>query len=1049
MIRKLNLLSVLFSFSFLIFAGNMIDDGSFELGIDKAMTGNLFKWKKGDAFDGSHYAVLRGENAFFRSKKITNISLKYTFSVYMRSPQNGAKAILKMGEGRWKAEGKRVSLTPQWKRYSLSAELKPYKANDYLGKNNIYGCWIENPGNAVIDVDCAQWEKGNLTQYKSKNKAEVGLSSKKYANVFFDNEELRFTVGVVNPNGKKDDFSCRITVSDALGDQIFKEQIAFNELDKCALKDFAFKAPQYGFFKLKAVLCDSTGKEFDKHEIHAARVASMKSDKFHPDSFFGVTARPNSTDPEIMKKQWNLVIGTGAKWNRIFINWRTVEPRKGECKWNAFFKDQTIKKGYINKMCQMLVLSGFFHRGTPKWALDEKATKEAGFDVPNEKEMLDFVTRTILRYKKEVNIWEIQNEPYLMVDSGGVNLSDASKKKFLEWIFKLQKKLYLLFKKLDPEALVIANVNGKGQLEKSQIYFNTMLEKGMMNFIDGISWHFYRGKFPPELSNEIPRIMRQARKEISEKARRKMPLNFYQTESSTCSNDLFDDENNHYGEYRQMMSDNSFGYNKSELDAAANAVRASIIEISEGVKISFWFIVGSYSDYKSYNLHSMIKDNWRSPKIIYPAHNAMARMIDETKPLGQLRLTEKLRAYAFEKGNEAVIPYWHLMFGKEQGKLSIAVDAPVKRIYDFMGNDCGFEKSSSNILIPLGKAPSYLVCDVSDISKIEEAMKSGKLLDFRGKTVVSATIASGSGMPDVATMVCNNSSDDISGLVRVAKTPQGFELAKDKAGFSRIPGMGSAVRKYPVRSCKTVDKGKITGIAMTGGKMIEFKRDAAIFVSDHAASEINVDGKADDWNLKNAPIEMNSSSYILNPAERDGNLWKGSADLSTKIWSCWDKNNLYFFIKTKDDAVVQDLDKPFMGDCVQLFFDCDTIGDMKTVHFNEDDIQFCIIPHDGKNSPSFSVISKNKTIPKEKIKIASARSKSGYNIEISLPAETLLQKSFEPGTALGFNAAVDDRDEKGKNLRRKYEMIWTGKDNKMWSFTDRLGYLILINRGEK
>jgi cellulose/xylan binding protein with CBM9 domain len=1033
----------------IINADNMINDSSFELGIDKATTGNLFKWKKGDAFHGVHYAVLRGKSAFFRSKKLLDIPQKYTFSVYMRSPENGAKAVLRMGEGRWKAAKKTINLTPQWKRYSLTAELKQYKADD-LGKNHIYGCWIENPSDSDIDVDCAQWEEGQMTPYSPRNKPEVGISSSKYANIFFDNDELKFSIGITKSIQKQENFLCKITVFDAFDAQVAKKEMHFKNINNSDCKDFSFTAPKYGFFKIKATLYNAEMQPVDSHEIHAARISSMDDGKFHPESFFGLTARPNSTDPEIMQKQWKLVTGTGAKWNRVFINWRTAEPQKGVYKWNAFFKDQTIKEGYIKKMCQLVVMSGFFNRGTPKWALNEETTRKAGFNVPKEKEMYEFLTQTIERYKKEVSIWSLQNEPYLMVDGGASKLSEASKKKFLDWIFELHKNLYFFFKKLDPDSLVIANINGKGQLENNSIYAQTMQDKGMMNFIDGVSWHFYRGKFPPEIFNTIPLTIRKTKNDIKNKVKRKTPLNFYQTESSTCSNDLFDDDNNHYGEYSNMMNPASFGYNESELDAAANAIRTTIIEISEGIKISFWFLVGSYSDYKAYNLHSMIKDHWRSPKIIYPAHNAMTRIIDETKPLGQLNLNKKIRAYGFKKGNDAVIPYWHLMLGKNQGKISLEPNTPIKYIYDFMGNKIEIKRNSETMALPLGNTPNYIVCNIKDIADIESSLKNGKVLDFKGKTIVTVAIVSGSITPEVATVIQNNSSDDISGKIRITKTPKGLILKKEKLAFGPIAGMTSSVQKYPTTSFEASNKGKIAGIAMADGKMIEFQRDAAIFISDNAPSEkIKIDGKDNDWNLKNTPIEIDSTKFILNPKEKEKQLWNGKNDLSAKIWSCWDKNNLYFLIKVKDNAVVQDSKKPFMGDCVQLFFDCDTLGDMGNIHFNKDDIQFCLTPHDEKNKTRVAIISKNKKIKKDNLRIVSAKTDDGYIIEVCFPAETLLHKAFKSGTALGFNVAVDDRDTPGEGLRRKYEMIWTGKDNKMWAYTDRLGFIILNGKSIK
>ena len=1030
-----------------VFAENMIEDSSFELGIDRATTGNLFIWEAGRAFQGSHYAIVRGENAYFRTKKMDELPSQYTFSVYMRSSKPGAKAVLRMGETRWKASKKEVQLTGEWKRYSLTADLKPYTADPTIGKNNIFGCWIENPDGVTIDVDCAQWEKGTLSPYAMKSKPCVAANTVKYANIFFDNEELEYSVGASNPEAQAEDYLCKIMVVDQFGKILKNQEEKFSlQPREALLRNFILKAPKYGFFKVKTTLYNSKSQLLDSHEMHMARVGKREDGKFHPDSFFGVCLGPNSSDPAIMQQQWNVYTGTGARWSRVFINWMTAEPNKNVYNWNTQFKDQNINEAYARKMCQMLVVSSIYHRkqNMPAWGIDNEASEKAGFPFPKEKDFLEFIRIMVERYKGKINIWEILNEPYLIVDTGGSRLTGDVRERYLNEVFEMQQKMFKIFKELDPAADAIVNVNGKGQLEEKQVYFESMLKKGLMDNVDGVSWHFYRGMFPEEKKNEITKTMTHARQSIEKQAKRKSPLYFCNTESANCSNDFFDDENNQYGEYNQMMNPMAFGFNKSELDAAVNAVRATIIEISLGMKISFWFAVGDITDYKAYNVHTMLKDHWRSPKIIYPAYNAMTRMLDETKPLGKLNVGEKMQAHAFQKGGSVVVPYWYLKLeeGLAVGKLEVDASIPIEKLYDFMGNSIDIEKENGKILIPFGKAPNYLVCSLSNLPVIETMLKNGALRDFAGETNISVTLGSAEGLPDIVTKIQNSSSNELSGAIRIARTPPTLTLSTTKVMFKNIEAMKSGSQRFPVKAVADCDAGEIVGIAQINDeKMIDFKKDTSLFTASQTTEEIQIDGDDRDWNLNNNSIKLDSENRILNKAQKAKNMWKGRNDLSCEIWSRWDNQMLYFLVKAKDDIIVQDLGTHFMGDCVKLFFDCDTVKDMENIVFNEDDIQLCFVPSNGSQEGIMSLISANKGLTKDGIKFASRKTQDGYVMEIGIPAATLMHRTFTSGTVLGFNAAIDDRDAPGTKI--KTEMIWTGSDDKTWAFTDRLGYIIL------
>ena len=191
---------------------------------------------------------------------------------------------------------------------------------------------------------------------------------------------------------------------------------------------------------------------------------------------------------------------------------------------------------------------------------------------------------------------------------------------------------------------------------------------------------------------------------------------------------------------------------------------------------------------------------------------------------------------------------------------------------------------------------------------------------------------SAEGLPEIVTTIQNSSSNELSGAVRIARTPPTLTLSTTKVIFKNIEAMKSGSQRFPVKAVADCDAGEIVGIAQINDeKMIDFKRDASLFIASQTTEEIIIDGDDRDWNLNNNSIKLDSENKILNKVQRVKNLWKGRNDLSCEIWSRWDNQMLYFLVKAKDDIIVQDLGTPFMGDCVKLFFDCDTVKDMENI----------------------------------------------------------------------------------------------------------------------
>lgn len=1043
MISRVSLLAIAICFLSVASARarNLIIDSSFELGLDWATTGNVFRWEEGDAFHGKHFARLVTRGGFFRTRRLEDLPATYTFSAYLRSRQPGTRVFLRMGVNRWKSPRKAVTLTPEWQRYHMTLVLDPSPADPERGRGNIYGCWIDKDPEGVIDVDAVQWEEGELTPYAPVPGICVAVRPDAYAGIFVGDEPVRFTLGLANNTARSEQVTYELTATDVYDRFVLRTpESLLLESGALVERDFDVPTDRKGYFTVKVRACDQTGKLLDSHVFHMARVARRVDGRHHPKSFFGVHPRPAGEDLVIRKKRWRIIAESGARWCRVFSGWRTVEWLQGEYRWDNFFRDSAIRTADEHGMNVLVCFANLLAHRVPKWALDEVETAKAGFEIPKQEFLLTFLREAVARYGDCVDVWEIVNEPYLAVDSG--RFAEHTVQRYLDESLDLHRQTSEIVRSLAPGVPVIANVSGFGQMERDPVYLEGMLARGLLEHVDGISFHFYRGRSPVERGDRVERTVAKARKLIAERGAR-MPT-LYQTESSTCSNDLFDDTHNRYGEYRQMMA-GSFGYT-SEIEAARNWVRAAIIEVASGMRVTFWFVMGFYTNYKVYGMHTMIKDHWRSPKIIYPAYNALTCMIDETEPLRELKRNPKWRAYAFKRGKEIVIPVWHLMVGKGLGTLAVDREIPFSHVFDFMGNEVKIEKEDGRILLPLDEAPHYLVCSADALAEVEAGLLEGELRGFHGKAKVTLTVASGEGKPVLLAKIRNNGSEPISGRMRL-RPPVGLRLGKTAVRFGPVPGMGIGAVPFPITGFGEASDGTVEGIVQVGDRMPEFSHDVAFLRAPRAACDITVDGEAGDWVGTEPILSLGSAERIL---AVDGKaLWRGTADCSAELRARWTPETLYLIVNVRDDVLMQDRERPFQGDCVEIFLDCRTAEDAEELGFDDDDLQICFVPPT-EDAPGFVMVcgDEHKKDRLKAVRYATRQTKDGYRMEIAFPVACLMTDRLRPGSVLGFNWAVDDRDESGERKRRKYAMVWFGHDMMMWKFTDRLGFLVCEEGGD-
>ena len=171
-----------------------------------------------------------------------------------------------------------------------------------------------------------------------------------------------------------------------------------------------------------------------------------------------------------------------------------------------------------------------------------------------------------------------------------------------------------------------------------------------------------------------------------------------------------------------------------------------------------------------------------------------------------------------------------------------------------------------------------------------------------------------------------------------------------------------------------------------------------------------VDGVEDDiW--KNAP-DIDISVYVLG---------KGSTGVGKVLW---DENNLYLFIKVKDNNLSKKNSDAYQQDSVEIFID---EKNNKSVEYMKDDTQYRI-----NYENEFSFLGNPS-----KIKSTSVITKDGYNIEVMIPFQTIKGKS---GIKIGFDLQINDDSGSGK---RDSIAKWNDPTNESYRNTSGFGTLIL------
>ncbi|MBN8527108.1 MAG: beta-galactosidase [Planctomycetes bacterium] len=178
---------------------------------------------------------------------------------------------------------------------------------------------------------------------------------------------------------------------------------------------------------------------------------------------YAVCAHVGGHEHPLIDRELPLLREAGIGWVRTDFHWRQIEPKQGE--WNFARLDATVAAAKRHGVSILPIITY-----VPTWA------KPAGSHRP---EWLEYVRRTVTRYKDDLRVWEIWNEPNLTY---AWDIPDGKE------YGKLLADTYRLIKSIDPGLTVLYG----GTADIPWGFIEDSLKAGAAQSFDVMNVHPYR-----------------------------------------------------------------------------------------------------------------------------------------------------------------------------------------------------------------------------------------------------------------------------------------------------------------------------------------------------------------------------------------------------------------------------------------------------------------------------------------------------------------------------------------------------------------------------
>lgn len=305
----------------------------------------------------------------------------------------------------------------------------------------------------------------------------------------------------------------------------------------------------------------------------------------------------------------------GVKWLRLFTEWQTIQPRRGEWRWDV--PDKMVLSARENN----IHLTGLWCYFAP-WASADGGTRKG--PIKDMQYWRDYVRATVTRYKNDIKYWEVWNE-----FNGSFYEGPDKAKAYADLVVAA----YDTAKKIDPDVKI-----GMSVANFDVSFLDAAIKAGAANHFDYVCVHPYENLGAVAQGGEVGflslvgnlRAMLAANKQAKE-----IPL--WITE---------------FGDGAPIQAEP-----KRDAQQAAMFAKAYLLSLVQGFDRIFWFEVRGPS-YGGGTDFGIIRPDW-TPRPSYDALKTMTSLLGQDPSyLGWLDLGKGGYGFLFKGAAGNVLAAW-------------------------------------------------------------------------------------------------------------------------------------------------------------------------------------------------------------------------------------------------------------------------------------------------------------------------------------------------------------------------------------------------------
>jgi hypothetical protein len=916
-------------------------------------------------------------------------------------------------------------LTTEWKRYTCEGIV----GENYLkeltnaGRKGVYAFQIYlssavKPVFKTIWIDAVQVETEKLTDYAPTKPLEAAVDLAQYP----ERRLLLYTVGehdtaelrIVSYAGAAAPFRAEWKLEDVLsGAEVTKGTINGN-LDETghALALIDLPPIERRLYKIK-ITVNAAGETAEAQRVFGGirdlSVLPMKSKIFggsletteearsyllqSPDPSFRMVAW--GRDPEIYLKAARR---TGWRWIHTY---RQTGPRMIMEAPDKFYYEDTDR--FVDLLLRndfeimgLLTSHGNYHTqyDFPKWIQTGPASLGGtsagkGAPLPDVEAFGRFCYEMAKRYKGKIDIWENWNEP-------GVKMRENEYLP-LSWI------AHENIKKANPNAVILGLCGTWDVGGDLYGWVKSCLKLGAGQSMDAIAIHGYHTRDRDYVSR-----VRELAKTITG---RTYPI--WDTETGVYIAPLYN--------FPAYFSDSDTlnGYRPDSTLIRMTQHFAN--EMACGVERQSWFnLAAGWCNLGKPEMSLFNFDG--SPDAALIGQNFMIELYDEAKFFQEPHVEGNTIAYVFDRPGAPFAVLWNPVFESEASLPLLDLE-----VLDMMGGPVKVKTDGVRTTIPIGAAPCYLVAKNATPADIAAALTDIRIKGLSLIKVDKVTLGATGDQPSVVATLSSTSAEEQTVAISTLTKPDW--VTGNVADKFVLPPFAKKDVSWPL-AVKTPEFGDELRLGFENGAYV-FTVPIALkmFSVPHTASAVAVDA-VEDKDVYGTPMPLSD--------------WVTMA-------TAWNETGLYFFLKVKDDAIVNykdctEVELPtWKSDCVEFFFDWDREGDIAKSRFDGDDTQLIFLPKGSGETSADSIFTGpeelvgNALFSLKQTAMKTRRTPEGYVMEIGISWASLKALNVARKPLMGFSVSVRDH---GSDFMARKRVIWAG-DDKNYIDTSRFGLLLL------